>query len=224
MIHTQETKQQVDSNTCCKHVSVSGKNAQHSNWIFKARRQKCNILDRSKEVECWESNGNILICTPQLEKLFQSTFFFAFKPPFQLTHVYFYHSYDFLLFPPHNLVSDICQTFCRRHLYLCSCVCLCTRMTTFCVCVCRLWENQTWRRDSWHPFRHCLTFLSSTITLIYTHPHRTSGVKCLNLKFGTNIFSCFIYTWNDENQKNCLLSLSVVDKLRCWCVVYWLVW
>lgn len=75
MIHTQETKQQVDSNTCCKPVSVSGKNAQHSNWIFKARRQKCNILDRSKEVECWESNGNILICTPQLEKLFQSTFF-----------------------------------------------------------------------------------------------------------------------------------------------------
>lgn len=74
MIHTQETKQQVDSNTCCKHVSVSGKNAQHSNWIFKARRQKFNILDRSKEVECWESNGKILICTPQLEILFQSNF------------------------------------------------------------------------------------------------------------------------------------------------------
>jgi len=69
MIHTQETKQQVDSNPCCKHVSMSGK--MHSIQTESLKLDVKNAtLDRSKEVECWECNINMRICTPQLEKLF----------------------------------------------------------------------------------------------------------------------------------------------------------
>lgn len=81
------------------------------------------------------------------------------------------------------------------------CICAWVTLRFFLFCVCRLWENQTWR-DIWHPFRHCLTFLSRTIMLIYTHPRGASGVKCLNLKFGTNIIRCFIYTWNEMKIKS----------------------
>lgn len=148
----------------------------------------------------WESNGNILICTSQLERFF---LLFTFKPTFQPTFTSIILWFSVLL--PHNLVSDICQTFCTssgRHLYLCACLypCLfvCKWLYGLFYFLC-LWvmRKSDLDRDSWHPFRHCLTSLSRTIMLLYTHPCRASGVKCLNLKFGTNITRCFIHTWNE---------------------------
>lgn len=154
----------------------------------------------SKKVGCWESYGNVLICTPQVEILFQNNFFFHIQTTFpaSLLSLCDFFFFFFLCFHLTTWFLTFCQTFCSssgRYLYLCAMrVSVCASV----FCVCRLWENQTWRGTSgilsdiaW-PF--CLAQSCS-----YTH--RASGEKCLNSKFGTNIFRCFIYSWNEMRTK-----------------------
>ncbi len=165
-----------------------------------------------KDMGWWESNGNILIHTPQLEIFF---LLFSFKPPFQLTFTSSAVWFSLLL--PHNLVSDICQTFCTssgRHLYLCACVYRCVFVREwlsglfYFVCVgyekIKLGEGQ-------------LASIQTLLDLSVSHNHAhirtpTQGIRCKVPQFKVwhkHYQVLYPHLKWDENQKSRLPRLSV---------------